>query len=225
MTARVRPGWRRAPKPSRPLRPFARCPASSSSGSRSSARSRSWSRGAARATSSIFRSPRTSMRTASSTPASCPHGYRPSLHRARAAPRAIAEASATSGCYAWSSSCCAMVGCWRTRSRRGRTTAGTTPSMPASLPSSNSRPASSAACRWVRRICIALRPWSTCWGSYGPTATRGGSMCSRHPGAKLHLYGKAEARPGRKMGHFTVLGPDVDGALATARAIRSHLNF
>ena len=25
------------------------------------------------------------------------------------------------------------------------------------------------------------------------------------PGAKLHLYGKAEARPGRKMGHITRL--------------------
>src|SRR5438270_373089 len=30
------------------------------------------------------------------------------------------------------------------------------------------------------------------------------------PSAKLHLYGKAEARPGRKMGHVTrtVAGPD-----------------
>jgi len=27
------------------------------------------------------------------------------------------------------------------------------------------------------------------------------------PGAKLHLYGKAEARPGRKMGHVTRLSP------------------
>ena len=26
------------------------------------------------------------------------------------------------------------------------------------------------------------------------------------PGLVLHLYGKAEARPGRKMGHFTKLG-------------------
>jgi 5-(carboxyamino)imidazole ribonucleotide synthase len=27
------------------------------------------------------------------------------------------------------------------------------------------------------------------------------------PGAKLHLYGKSEARPGRKMGHVTRLSP------------------
>jgi 5-(carboxyamino)imidazole ribonucleotide synthase len=29
----------------------------------------------------------------------------------------------------------------------------------------------------------------------------------RDPEAKLHLYGKAEARPGRKMGHVTRLKP------------------
>jgi 5-(carboxyamino)imidazole ribonucleotide synthase len=27
------------------------------------------------------------------------------------------------------------------------------------------------------------------------------------PGLTLHLYGKAEARPGRKMGHYVVVGP------------------
>lgn len=27
------------------------------------------------------------------------------------------------------------------------------------------------------------------------------------PGARLHLYGKADARPGRKMGHVTRLTP------------------
>jgi len=30
------------------------------------------------------------------------------------------------------------------------------------------------------------------------------------PGACLHLYGKREARPGRKMGHVTVVGPSPD---------------
>jgi 5-(carboxyamino)imidazole ribonucleotide synthase len=42
--------------------------------------------------------------------------------------------------------------------------------------------------------------------------------------AKLHLYGKHEARPGRKMGHYTVLGSDADDALAKALAIRSKLS-
>jgi len=45
----------------------------------------------------------------------------------------------------------------------------------------------------------------------------------KHPQAKLHLYGKTEARPGRKMGHFTVLADGVDAALAAALAIKSQL--
>ena len=36
------------------------------------------------------------------------------------------------------------------------------------------------------------------------------------PGTHLHLYGKASARPGRKMGHLTVTGADVAGVRATA---------
>jgi 5-(carboxyamino)imidazole ribonucleotide synthase len=44
-----------------------------------------------------------------------------------------------------------------------------------------------------------------------------------HPHAKLHLYGKAEARPGRKMGHVTCLGASLDEALATAMKIRAAL--
>jgi 5-(carboxyamino)imidazole ribonucleotide synthase len=44
------------------------------------------------------------------------------------------------------------------------------------------------------------------------------------PEAKLHLYGKHEARRGRKMGHYTVLGPDVDAALSKAMAVRAQLS-
>ena len=36
------------------------------------------------------------------------------------------------------------------------------------------------------------------------------------PGTHLHLYGKANARPGRKMGHLTITAPDAAGARATA---------
>ncbi|MEK7232311.1 MAG: 5-(carboxyamino)imidazole ribonucleotide synthase [Elusimicrobiota bacterium] len=32
------------------------------------------------------------------------------------------------------------------------------------------------------------------------------SLLDEIPGAKLHLYGKSDARPGRKMGHYTVVG-------------------
>lgn len=43
------------------------------------------------------------------------------------------------------------------------------------------------------------------------------------PRAKLHLYGKPEPRPGRKMGHFTVQGADVEDTLSLARAIKARL--
>ncbi len=41
---------------------------------------------------------------------------------------------------------------------------------------------------------------------------------------KLHLYGKTEARPGRKMGHFNVLSENVDAALETAEQVFDMLN-
>ena len=47
----------------------------------------------------------------------------------------------------------------------------------------------------------------------------------RHPQAKLHLYGKAVARRGRKMGHVTCLASTLDEALATARAIKRDLGI
>lgn len=40
---------------------------------------------------------------------------------------------------------------------------------------------------------------------------------------KLHLYGKTEARSGRKMGHFNVLAEDVGTALSTAEAVFDRL--
>jgi 5-(carboxyamino)imidazole ribonucleotide synthase len=40
---------------------------------------------------------------------------------------------------------------------------------------------------------------------------------------KLHLYGKHEARPGRKMGHFTVLGEHASAVLQDAMAARSRI--
>lgn len=42
-------------------------------------------------------------------------------------------------------------------------------------------------------------------------------------GAHLHLYGKVEPRPGRKMGHFTVSGTTTEAALATARRLKLRL--
>jgi 5-(carboxyamino)imidazole ribonucleotide synthase len=44
----------------------------------------------------------------------------------------------------------------------------------------------------------------------------------QHPGAHLHLYGKHEARPGRKMGHITVAAVSPGDAEAVALACRSN---
>lgn len=38
------------------------------------------------------------------------------------------------------------------------------------------------------------------------------------PLCKLHLYDKGEARPGRKMGHFTVMGDEIEATLERANA-------
>jgi 5-(carboxyamino)imidazole ribonucleotide synthase len=44
-----------------------------------------------------------------------------------------------------------------------------------------------------------------------------------HPRARLHLYGKREARPGRKMGHLNLLADDPHAALAEALAARAQV--
>ena len=43
------------------------------------------------------------------------------------------------------------------------------------------------------------------------------------PEVKLHLYGKTEPRPGRKMGHLTALAPTPEAAAAHVRAARRSL--
>jgi len=47
----------------------------------------------------------------------------------------------------------------------------------------------------------------------------------RHPQAKVHLYGKKDARRRRKMGHVTCLAATMDEALATASAIKRDLGI
>ncbi|HEY4068232.1 MAG TPA: ATP-grasp domain-containing protein, partial [Burkholderiaceae bacterium] len=45
------------------------------------------------------------------------------------------------------------------------------------------------------------------------------------PGVHLHLYGKAQARPGRKMGHLSVTAATAEQAAATARAAAARLGL
>lgn len=46
-----------------------------------------------------------------------------------------------------------------------------------------------------------------------------------YPGLTLHLYGKHDARPGRKMGHFTVLGDTFGKPYFTAMAARAAIGI
>ena len=50
--------------------------------------------------------------------------------------------------------------------------------------------------------------WPVSWGD-----------CLENPALKLHLYGKYEARDGRKMGHFNLLSADVEKAIMDADQI------
>ena len=45
-----------------------------------------------------------------------------------------------------------------------------------------------------------------------------------HANVKLHLYGKHQARPGRKMGHFNVLSANITDALTLAENLKQQLS-
>lgn len=49
------------------------------------------------------------------------------------------------------------------------------------------------------------------------------SILLREPSIKLHLYGKSEARPGRKMGHFTCTAENTETAVLNALAARNRI--
>jgi 5-(carboxyamino)imidazole ribonucleotide synthase len=57
-------------------------------------------------------------------------------------------------------------------------------------------------------------------GESGPVTYEGAEEVFRAPGAFLHLYGKAETRPFRKMGHLTVCHDDLDQAITEARRLQ-----
>jgi phosphoribosylaminoimidazole carboxylase (NCAIR synthetase) len=46
------------------------------------------------------------------------------------------------------------------------------------------------------------------------------AVLAHHPALKLHLYGKTEARPGRKMGHITALADTGEEAALIVREAR-----
>jgi len=60
-----------------------------------------------------------------------------------------------------------------------------------------------------------------CWQAGEPNWA---ALCT-HPNVKLHLYGKAEPRAGRKMGHLTALAADGKTALADVLAARDAMRL
>jgi 5-(carboxyamino)imidazole ribonucleotide synthase len=64
------------------------------------------------------------------------------------------------------------------------------------------------AWKWSADRCVGEPNWAAILGT---------------PRAHLHLYGKKEPRPGRKMGHFTVTAESADAALELARKLKTAL--
>jgi 5-(carboxyamino)imidazole ribonucleotide synthase len=70
-----------------------------------------------------------------------------------------------------------------------------------------------------------LRPWSVMINVLGGPVSDGlsdrfAAAMAAHPDAKIHTYGKAP-RPGRKVGHVTVTGDDLDDVVYEAHAAAS----
>ena len=61
------------------------------------------------------------------------------------------------------------------------------------------------------------------WGDGRVVGDPAWNAVLNEPRAKLHLYGKAEPRPGRKMGHFTVRDAKIEMALERARGLKERL--
>lgn len=58
---------------------------------------------------------------------------------------------------------------------------------------------------------------------YGPPRYRGLEQCLALEGCYVHIYGKQESRPFRKMGHVTILGRDREDTMEKARIVQQQL--
>ena len=61
--------------------------------------------------------------------------------------------------------------------------------------------------------------WLICSATYGKKGQPDWNILLGNPKVKLHLYDKGESRPGRKMGHFCVIGKTTDEAVAEAKRL------
>ena len=60
-------------------------------------------------------------------------------------------------------------------------------------------------------------------GHNGPALLEGSSQALALPGVHLHLYGKKQTAPQRKMGHVTVTAPTLEGAMKLAARAEKYL--
>lgn len=60
-------------------------------------------------------------------------------------------------------------------------------------------------------------------GHMGPVCYQGMEQCIEIPGVRVHLYGKSETRPHRKMGHVCIVGSDLDSCRKNANFVRRTL--
>lgn len=60
-------------------------------------------------------------------------------------------------------------------------------------------------------------------GHSGPVEYAGFEECAALEGVKFHLYGKTVTKPYRKMGHVTILDPDLEKAKTQARKVKDTL--
>jgi 5-(carboxyamino)imidazole ribonucleotide synthase len=60
-------------------------------------------------------------------------------------------------------------------------------------------------------------------GYSGPAISQGFENILHMPGVYVHLYGKTETKPFRKMGHVTVTADSVEDAREIARKVQSVL--
>jgi 5-(carboxyamino)imidazole ribonucleotide synthase len=59
----------------------------------------------------------------------------------------------------------------------------------------------------------------------GKVVIKGLEEAMKVPGVSIHLYGKIETRPFRKMGHFTVTSDNLNDAIQKAEYIRGLLKI
>lgn len=60
-------------------------------------------------------------------------------------------------------------------------------------------------------------------GQVGPAHYAGLEECLSMPGVHVHLYGKVMTKPFRKMGHVTVVAPELEAAMTLAKQVKAKL--